>query len=63
MSLSNLNLSLKYKRNPKIIVVQPITSILRKISINFVCTKIAPTRIVGIEEIIILKKDFYFSKT
>ena len=51
MSLSNLNLSLKYKRNPKIIVVQPITSILRKISINFVCTKIAPTRIVGIEEI------------
>jgi hypothetical protein len=51
-----VNLSLTNNKTPKIKVVQAIVSIFLIFSIRFVSTKIKPTNITGIEDIIILKK-------
>ena len=53
---SIVNLSLTNNKTPKIKVVQAIVSIFLIFSIRFVSTKIKPTNITGIDDIIILKK-------
>ena len=53
---SILNLSLINNKMPKIKVVHAIVSMFLIFSIKFVSTKITPTNITGIDDIIILKK-------
>ena len=56
--LDNLNLSLKNKRTPKIIVIHPIILIFLRLSIKFNSTKKKPVIITGIDVKIILKNKF-----
>ena len=58
--LLSLNLSLKYKSTPKIIVVQAITSIFLILSMMLVCISKNPTINTGTEEIKILKNNSLF---
>lgn len=58
--LDNLNLSLKNRRTPKIIVIHPIIFIFLRLSIKFNSTKKKPVIITGIDDKIILKNKFLF---
>ena len=54
---TSLNLSLEYRSNAKIIVVQAITLIFLNSSIKLVFKRKNPTKIIGIEDIKILKNN------